>query len=326
MLQPVRGGRSRYVLALLLATAITLLTLDFRGFAPLEKAQSQIREVIEPVAGTFAGAVRPIRSTWHGIADYDKVKDDNARLRAELDSFKSSSVGERNAQQMLDDLLAQASIASPGATEKVLARVVSGPASNFENTIRIDKGSDDGLTIGMPVVTAAGLVGRVAEVTRTRSVVQLADSRGFGVGVRLVGASAPVTFLLRGQGPGKPLLVQGDVSSGVAVVDGDSVVTSGLDQSVFPPELLVGRVVGTGRTSLPPPPTTTTSPSPVTKEAGSATNPAEGSAPKISATPPTTLAPLETLKTRPLEGIKVELFVQPRSLAFVTVLLWKPVP
>jgi hypothetical protein len=36
MALPDRSGRSRFTLALLIVTSITLLTLDFRGFGPLD--------------------------------------------------------------------------------------------------------------------------------------------------------------------------------------------------------------------------------------------------------------------------------------------------
>jgi rod shape-determining protein MreC len=172
-----------------------------------------------------------------------------------------------------------------------VARVVSGPVSNFENNIRIDKGSDDGIAVNQVVVTEAGLVGRVSEVTPNRSVIELADSRDFGVGVRLAG-SVPTTFTLRGQGRGQPLEVQGELPAGLDVHDGDPLVTSGLDRSLFPPNILVGRITGVDA--------------------------AKAAAAPVGAGPTATIAP------KPLSGVEVELFVKPRELSFVTVLLWQP--
>jgi rod shape-determining protein MreC len=273
------------------ATSVTLLTLDFRGFGPLEEAQQGAREVLEPVAGTVASATRPVRTAWRGIVDYGDLQDENDRLREELARMRASVVDEANARDQLDVILAQQDIARPSGSERRLARVVSGPASNFDNTVRLDKGSDDGVAVDMTVVTDAGLVGRVKEVTRSRSVVELADSRGFGVGVRLVGSDSQTTFLARGRGPGEPLELQGDVDPSLGITDGDALVTSGLDQSLYPPDVLVGRVTGTGRT-------------------------ADG-----GGVPPVT-APGGQLE--PLHGVQLELFVDLRSLSYVTVLLWRP--
>lgn len=279
------------MLALLVATSVTLLTLDFRGFGPLEEAQQGARELLEPVAGVVATGTRPVRNAWRGIVDYGDVEAENDRLREELARLRASAVDQANARDQLDVILAQQDIARPSGSERRLARVVSGPASNFDNTIRIDKGSDDGVGIDMTVVTDAGLVGRVREVTRTRSVVELADSRGFGVGVRLVGGDSQTTFLARGRGPGQTLELQGDVDPALGVNDGDALVTSGLDQSLYPPDVLVGRVTGTGRAAD------------------------GGGAPPVTA---------PGGQAEPLRGVQLELFVDLRSLSYVTVLLWRP--
>jgi rod shape-determining protein MreC len=292
VLQPTRSNRSRFVFLLLAATALSLLTLDFRGFGPLETAQDGVRGVLEPVAGAFDSAFDPARNAWHGVVDYGDVKRENDALRRRVAELEADPTRQQNAQQELDTLKAQLAIETASNVQKQVARVVSGPVSNFENNIRIDKGSDDGIATNQIVVTEAGLVGRVSEVTPNRSVIELADSRDFGVGVRLAG-SVPTTFTLRGQGRGQPLEIQGEIPPGLALHDGDPLVTSGLDRSLFPPNILVGRVVGVDAAMA----------------AAAASTAGDAGA---------TIAP------KPLTGIEVELFVKPRELSFVTVLLWKP--
>lgn len=286
MIQPVRGARSRTILALLVATAVTIVTLDFRGFGPLERVTDAARDGAEGAASAFAVVTRPVTNVWQGITDYDRLREENDRLRAELEALRAERVDEANARQQLDEILAQEGITTPSGIDRQLARVVAGAPSNFENTLRIDKGSEDDVEEGMVVVTDAGLVGRVAETFGSRSVVQLADTRGFGVGVRLVGESS-ATFLARGQGPGRDLLLQGEVDADTGITDGATVVTSGLEGSVFPPDILVGRVTGTG---LGP--------------AGEVTVPTVPGG-----------------EDRPLTGVEVKLFVEPRDLSYVTVLM-----
>jgi hypothetical protein len=101
-----RGRRSRTIVALLVATAVTLITLDFRGFGPLESAQQAVRGVLEPVAGVATSATRPITRVWNGIADYGRVEAENKELRAEVDRLRATEVDEANARQQLDAILA----------------------------------------------------------------------------------------------------------------------------------------------------------------------------------------------------------------------------
>jgi hypothetical protein len=103
----------------------------------------------------------------------------------------------------------------------------------------------------------------------------------------------PTTFTLRGQGRGQPLQIQGEIPLGLDIHDGDPLVTSGLDRSLFPPNILVGRVTGVDAAMA----------AAAAAQAGS---------------------PTATIAPKPLTGIEVELFVNPRELSFVTVLLWKP--
>ncbi|MDH4145654.1 MAG: rod shape-determining protein MreC [Acidimicrobiia bacterium] len=290
MLQPARSVRSRWILSLLVATSVSLLTLDFRGFGPLQTVQNGARGVAEPVVGAVVSATRPVRNAWSGIADYDRVSRENSELREELAELRAQDVSRDNAEHQLDEILAQQGIETASSIERVLSRVVAGPVANLDNTLRIDKGSDDGLRPDMAVVAGAGLVGRISSVTADRAVVELVDSRNFNIGVRLVGATAQTTYLARGQGPGRPLVLEGEVDPVPGLVDGGQLVTSGLDRSVFPPDIPVGRISGTGIAPGSPPPVTL---------------PGTG-------------------EPRPLEEVQVSLLVDPRQLSFVTVLLWQP--
>ncbi len=241
MLQPTRSSRSRFVLLLIIATALSLVTLDFRGFGPLGTVQRAVRSVFEPVVGIGDFAVSPFRNAWRGVTDYSDLEEENAALRLQIEKLESDPLRAQNAQQQLDELKAQLQIVTAANTDGRIARVISGPVANFENNVRIDKGASSGIRPAMVVVTQAGLVGRIAEVTDSQAVVELVDSRNFGVGVRPASAVAPTNFVLRGQGAGRPLQVQGELAADSVHV-GDAVVTSGLDGSVFPPDIVVGAI------------------------------------------------------------------------------------
>jgi rod shape-determining protein MreC len=93
---------------------------------------------------------------------------------------------------------------------------------------------------GMPVVVGSGLVGRVVSVSRTRAMVLLVTDSSFAVGIRLDPAGD--VGVAHGQGQGKSLSVDPLVAS-TPIKVGDDVTTSGLQQSIFPPQIPVGRVV-----------------------------------------------------------------------------------
>jgi rod shape-determining protein MreC len=117
--------------------------------------------------------------------------------------------------------------------------VVATSPSNFQLTVTIDKGSDHEVATGMPVVTGAGLVGRVVDVSKSRATVLLITDPSSNVGVRF--QSSGEVGVAKGSGPRDTLTVD-LVDVETKIDEGEAVVTSGLQQSVFPPAVPVGRV------------------------------------------------------------------------------------
>jgi len=122
-----------------------------------------------------------------------------------------------------------------------VVRILGSPPGNFTaHLIEVDKGTDDGLEEGMAVVTGAGLVGRLEQVDRSRSLVQLATHPDFRVGVRLV--TSQDEGLAKGTGTDGILRIESGVRLDAQVESDEVVVTSG-GRSVFPADIPIGRVL-----------------------------------------------------------------------------------
>jgi rod shape-determining protein MreC len=183
-----RSGRSRHRLVLLVLTAVTFLTLDFRDFGPLDSAQSAVRDLLEPVASLTSTVFSPVTDVWNGLFDYDDLEKENEALRVELDALRGEQLTNEADLAAFEALREAIDIAHFSDLESVVARVTRGSVGNFdEDVVTINKGTRDGLTRNMVVVTGAGLVGRLDQVDGTTSTVQLMSDRDLVVGVRLVG-------------------------------------------------------------------------------------------------------------------------------------------
>ncbi len=236
-----RSRRQRFVLLLLVLTSVTVITLDFRGDddGALDGIRRGARDVFAPVQSAADRAFAPIGDFFGGLTRYGDVKAENDRLRSELEEARGELLRQAGADRERQSLLELQQLTFAPNIPAVAARVVSTSPSNFQVTIGIDKGSDGGIERGMPVVTGAGLVGRVAEVSRTQATVLLITDRTSNVGVRL--QSSGDVGVANGEGPRQPLRID-LVQLESEVQPGEAVVTSGLQQSVFPPEVPVGRV------------------------------------------------------------------------------------
>lgn len=232
--------RRRTTLILLLLTSITVLSLDYQGFRPLDSLQSTVRGLVDPVADGAQSVVKPVTNAWKSFTEFDDLENDNARLREELAEIRGDAIRATAAEDSLRELLEEIDIDYIGAADTVVAQVIDRPG-NFESySVEIDRGSDDGITVGMPVVTSAGLVGRVSKVQDSFSQVRLLHQPDYAVGVRMIGTGE--VALARGNGLGEDLVVEEGISEDTRIEPGDRVVTSGIDGSSYPPDLAVGIV------------------------------------------------------------------------------------
>lgn len=103
----------------------------------------------------------------------------------------------------------------------------------------VDRGSDDGVKVGNPVVAGDGLVGRVIEAMPSQSIVRLISDPNQSVGVRLV--KAKEIGVAQGTGPDRRLKLR-FIGSGAKFSKNEVVVTAGLTSALFPPGIPVGRV------------------------------------------------------------------------------------
>lgn len=228
-------------LALLVVTAVALLTLDARGSGGvIETARGAALDLLGPVRTVGDWVVTPIRNAWRGISSFDELETENVQLRSELATVQASvlRVGEleRDRQELLALVGARDTAQS---IPRVTARVIDAPVSNFERTIELAKGHRDGIRKGMPVESGQGLIGRVVWVSVTRSRVELLTDPNFDAGVRIVRSGDD--GLASGRGPGQDLEVS-YIELETVVIPGETVVTSGFVGSTFPSGLLVGTV------------------------------------------------------------------------------------
>lgn len=234
-----RGARPRFTLLLLVLTSITLLTLDFRGAGALSGLKGVVREVLTPLQGLATAVTRPIGNIGQGVLHYGDLEAENAQLRAQLDEARGDKAQAEDSLRESRALLDLQDLDFAGDIPDVPARVISGTPSNFELSVVIDRGTDHGIAENMPVVAGAGLVGRVSEVSRNRSVVRLLTDLTFSVGVRFSGTGE--VGVATGRGRRDPMRVD-LVAATTAVGQEELVVTSGLQQSAFPAGVPVGRV------------------------------------------------------------------------------------
>jgi rod shape-determining protein MreC len=233
------GNRRRTILALIVLTAVTLITLDVRGSGPISALRGGAHDVVNPIAGAFDTVFSPVGDWIDGVTSAASLKDENAQLRRRLDTARGQAAAARAATQENKDLKKLLDLPFVGNADAIAAQVVEGAPSNFEFTVQIGKGESDGVGVDMPVVTGAGLVGRVLEVSRDRATVLLVKDPQSGVGVRIEKSST--SGVVKGRGDSDTLRVD-FVDPNAGVTKGEVVYTSGQQNSSFPAAIPIGTV------------------------------------------------------------------------------------
>jgi rod shape-determining protein MreC len=236
-----RSTRHRFLLVLLVLTSITVITVDVRGGGggAMESIRRGARDAFAPVQTTADDVINPVSDFFGGLFRYGHLKAENARLRRQLNDARGKVNASANSERERQELLALEKLSFADNLPAVAARVVATSPSNFQLTVEIDRGLPTGIQKGMPVVTGAGLVGRVIAVSQERATILLLTDPSFNVGIRLSGSGD--VGVARGNGTRQPLPVD-LVDVGTKVTGDEVVVTSGLQGSVFPPGVPVGRV------------------------------------------------------------------------------------
>lgn len=240
-----RARSTRLLVVGLVSISLATITVDYRqgDEGPLAVAGRAALGFVSPIQEAVSKVTRPIGEFFSAVAELPSLRDENQRLRDELERVRTQlalTVSDQARLERLEQVLGLTKALNP---ESVAAVVIANGLSNTEWVITIDKGTDDGIREGMPVVTPGGaLVGSVVRSAAGSSDVQLIIDVDWRAWSRLVGSRD--TGILRGMGDAD--LRMDLLDPGLDVTADEQVVTAGYEiqgeKSRYPPGILIGTV------------------------------------------------------------------------------------
>jgi rod shape-determining protein MreC len=215
---------------------LCLISVSLAGFlAPVESAASVPLNFFQQAV---SGGVRRITDFFNNLADLQNLQERNADLEEALVSFQREIVELREIKADYDRLAELLRYVQGNPDQATVAASVIGyNTTGLLRTIIINRGSRDGVAVGMPVVSPLGLVGRVYQVSATAAQVQLLNDVNSFVNARLQTSRALGT--INGTASGSLILRFVQLTDDVR--EGDSVVSSGIGGN-FPRGILIGQV------------------------------------------------------------------------------------
>jgi len=235
--------KNRKVLSfvLLLFISFTMMALSATNFAVNLKSISLI--IIYPFEYVVNGVLSFFKSTWKSIGQLEIIRTELIETRKKLQKYEQAFGDMKRLQdenKRLRHLLGQKEHVG---YEHILASIISKDPQNLFQTIIVDKGSKDGVKVGMPVIAyhkgVAGVVGKIVSVTPFASKIASIREPRFYIGAIL--ENSRYYGLVRGLGMSMTCsLKYVDINASVQLEE--NVITSG-HSDIFPKGLNIGKVI-----------------------------------------------------------------------------------
>lgn len=215
---------------------------------PLQSLSGFLAQVLSPLQEFLSDPARQASDFGRTIQEMGQLRAENARLRDEVGRLRGDTARLSEVARENDQLREQLNLKREQPLYQwVPARVIDRDASNLLRSVAINRGSADGISVGMTVITPAGLVGQIDRVgPRTARVLLITD------------VSSSATALIQGSradgvvsGKAQPYLLMRYIRQPAEVKTGDRVVTSGVG-GIFPNGIPIGRVTSVSKKDIEP--------------------------------------------------------------------------
>lgn len=214
-----------------------------------------IQQFGNDIAGFADGIVAYPVNTVQGVADsvsgLMNAYTENRELKQKVSELAQVKVRDQTLAKENKQLKAELKLKNSLTDySTVSAAVMSRTPSSWQQQLVINKGQTSGIKKNMPVLSGGGLIGRVAEVNKTNSKVELLSdtsesSNRFSIVINGTDGKS-VNGIITGYNARTNELIMGQVTSTAKIKKGAKVVTNGMG-GITPKGLYVGKVSRIGK-------------------------------------------------------------------------------
>jgi rod shape-determining protein MreC len=238
-----RGGTILFLL-LFLSLSVTGMVLDRAD--RLQLVKDLVGYLTAPVQEGLTSLAERAASVRQLFVDMNRCRAENEELQTLVDQLIIENVHLREAEIENVTLREQLNFKQANPSYELLsAQVIGRDPTSLLSYLIIDRGTAEGVAVGMPVLTHRGLVGRISETNPHSSKVLLITDPSSSVNALIQDSRA--TGVVQGKGLGG--LVMRYIQQGEEVEVDDLVLSSGLGGN-FPTRLIIGQVTGVRRKTV----------------------------------------------------------------------------
>lgn len=240
-----QGPTARTKLLFYAALSVLLMVADVR-WKLMEPTRAAAATVLLPVQRVLHAPLR----LWEGGAGYLQALEDAqadavaARQRAVVLSSLQAERDTLHAEN--DQLRALLDLRPTQPVPGVVAQVLFEARDPFSRKVMIDRGGQQGLQRGSPVINDQGVLGQVTRVYPLSAEVTLLTDRDASIPVLNTRTLQRAAAFGGAGGSANPWMELRFLAGNADVREGDELITSGLD-AIYPPGLKVASVVNVSR-------------------------------------------------------------------------------
>lgn len=206
----------------------------------LSYIESAFGKIVMPIQNGLTYLKNKMAGNNTFFTDINNLKEENEQLKEE-NSKLEQSLRELEILKAENSTLKEYVNLKDKYTEyeTIPAYVINKDISNYNDTIIINVGSNDGIEINMPVISDQGLVGHVISVTETTAKVQTIVDTSSTISCTI--SSTRDNLIVRGTLEGNSTLKATYIPTDAKVLEGDNIETSGLG-GIYPKGIHVGQI------------------------------------------------------------------------------------
>lgn len=248
-MKKINPNKNIIIALILVLIIVTVLSVTIAKRAATSKsniAQSSVNDTVAFVDKVIQAPVVWLGNTVDTIQDLFTTYQENQTLKSKLDSYEEIAQKVKNNEREISELKEQLALNTTlSSYDKITSNVISRSPDTWQDYLIIDRGSKDGIEVNMSVMAKKGLIGRIIEVNRYSSKVELLSSENQTSNhfpVRITANNGELFGLLKGYDKDKHALVVEQVTGSATFAKGNVVQTSGLGGN-SPAYLAVGTVL-----------------------------------------------------------------------------------
>ena len=232
------GAKQKFSLFVLIIASVLIFALDNLELKPIKVLRSVINDGVYRISAISSSPISFASSSKSFLSNHFNIYKENEELKKKIELLEKDRFDTLYLQTENNQLQEVLELDKTTSYSTVGAKIMLDKNSPYLNSVVINKGSNVGIKLGMPVLNKGNLVGRIVEVNYISSRILLLND--LNSKIPAVISPSGEQAILSGIGQKNPTLEY--LPDGFQNVDDLTVYTSGKDGVLFP-GISIGKII-----------------------------------------------------------------------------------